>query len=181
MSQSLRIAIAQQNFMVGDVANNVGKVIAAAEQARDELKADLILFPELTLTGYPPEDLLLRPGLQRRVHEGLERLKQVRGIAMVVGYPEVCDHCQYNSAGLIHDGEIKAVYHKQQLPNYSVFDEKRYFEPGSEACVVEFKGVKLALTICEDMWHPGATVRAKEAGAQLMLNLNASPFHINSG
>ena len=179
MSKSLRIAIAQYNFMVGDVAGNVSKVIEVATRARDELHADLVLFPELTLTGYPPEDLLLRPGLQKRVREGIERLKQVAGIAMVVGYPEVTDHCQYNSAGLIHDGEIKAVYHKQQLPNYSVFDEKRYFEPGNQSCVFEFNGVRIGLSICEDVWHPGATLQTKEAGAQLLLNLNASPFHIN--
>jgi NAD+ synthase (glutamine-hydrolysing) len=179
MSNLLRIAIAQHNFMVGDVANNVLKIISIAEQARDELRADLVLFPELTLTGYPPEDLLLRPGLQKHVREGIARLKQLRGIAMVVGYPEVADHGQYNSAGLIHDGEIRAVYRKQQLPNYSVFDEKRYFEPGNQACVFEFKGVRIGLSICEDVWHRGATAQAKAAGAQLLLNLNASPFHIN--
>ncbi len=179
MVETLRIVIAQQNFLVGDVANNVSKVMAIAEQARDELRADLVLFPELTLTGYPPEDLLLRPGLQRRVRDGLERLKQVTGIALVVGYPEVTDHGQYNSAGVIHNGEIKAVYHKQQLPNYSVFDEKRYFEAGDQATVFEFKGVRIGLTICEDMWHAGATVQAKAAGAQLLLNLNASPFQVD--
>lgn len=179
MSDRLRIAIAQQNFLVGDVANNVSKIISIAEQARDELQADLVLFPELTLTGYPPEDLLLRPGLQKRVLEGLETLKAVRGIAMVVGYPEVTDECQYNSAGVIIDGKIEAVYRKQQLPNYSIFDEKRYFHAGTEAAVFEFKGVRLAMSICEDMWRPGVMAQSGAAGAQLMLNLNASPFHID--
>ncbi len=179
MSETLRIAIAQQNFLVGDVANNVARIIAVAEQARDELGADLVLFPELALTGYPPEDLLLRPGLERRVREGLERLKQVSGIAMVVGYPEVVERCRYNSAGLIQDGEIRATYHKQQLPNYSVFDEKRYFDAGDQPCVFEFKGARIGLTICEDMWHPGAVAQAAASGAQLLLNLNASPFHTN--
>lgn len=179
MSDRLRIAIAQQNFLVGDVANNVSKIISIAEQARDELQADLVLFPELTLTGYPPEDLLLRPGLQKRVLEGLETLKAVRGIAMVVGYPEVTDECQYNSAGVIIDGKIETVYRKQQLPNYSIFDEKRYFHAGTEATVFEFKGVRFAMSICEDMWHPGVMAQSGAAGAQLMLNLNASPFHIN--
>jgi NAD+ synthase (glutamine-hydrolysing) len=178
MPNLLRIAIAQQNFMVGDVANNVSKIIHIAEQARDELRADLVLFPELTLTGYPPEDLLLRPGLQKRVREGLEQVKAVKGIAIVVGYPEIRDDVQYNSAGLIHDGEIRAVYHKQQLPNYSVFDEKRYFQAGGDACVFDFKGTKIALSICEDMWHEGIMAQSGAAGAQLMLNLNASPFHI---
>ena len=179
MSDRLRIAIAQQNFLVGDVANNVSKIISIAEQARDELQADLVLFPELTLTGYPPEDLLLRPGLQHRVFDGLDRLMEVTGIAMLVGYPEVTDDGQFNSAGLIHDGEIKAVYRKQYLPNYSVFDEVRYFHEGTEAAVFDFKGVRCGISICEDMWHPGVMAQSAEAGAQLMLNLNASPFHID--
>ncbi len=179
MPDLLRIAIAQYNFKVGDVAGNVSKVIEAAQRARDELRADLVLFPELTLTGYPPEDLLLRPGLQRYVREGLTRLKQVTGIAMVVGYPDVAGGYQFNSAGLIQEGEIRAVYHKQQLPNYSVFDEKRYFAAGDQACVFECKGVRIGLTVCEDMWHPGAMAQAAASGAQLLLNLNASPFHIN--
>jgi NAD+ synthase (glutamine-hydrolysing) len=179
MSEYLRIAIAQLNFKVGDVASNVSKIIIAAEQARDELQADLVLFPELALTGYPPEDLLLRPGLQHRVLDGLDQLKAVAGIALVVGYPEVTEEGQFNSAGLIHDGGIRAVYRKQCLPNYSVFDEVRYFHEGTGATVFEFKGVKLALSICEDLWHPGVMTQSAEAGAQLMLNLNASPFHVD--
>ncbi len=179
MSESLRIAIAQQNFLVGDVVSNISKIITIVKQARDELQADLVLFPELTLTGYPPEDLLLRPGLQKRVLEGLEKLKSVRGIAMVVGYPEVTDKFQYNSAGMIIDGEIRVVYRKHHLPNYSVFDEKRYFHAGTEAAVFELKGVRLAMSICEDMWQPGVMAQSAAAGAQIMLNLNASPFHIN--
>ncbi len=179
MSESLRIAIAQQNFLVGDVVNNVSKIISIAEQARDELQADLVLFPELTLTGYPPEDLLLRSGLQHRVLDGLDRLMEVTNIAMLVGYPEVTDDGQFNSAGLIHDGQIHAVYRKQYLPNYSVFDEVRYFHEGTEATVFEFKGVSCGISICEDMWHPGVMAQSAEAGAQLMLNLNASPFHID--
>jgi len=179
MSESLRIAIAQQNFLVGDIVNNVSKIIAITEQARDELRADLVLFPELTLTGYPPEDLLLRQGLQHRVLDGLDRLMQITGIAMLVGYPEVTDDGQFNSAGLIHDGEIRAVYRKQYLPNYSVFDEVRYFHEGTEATVFELKGVSCGISICEDMWHPGVMAQTAEAGAQLMLNLNASPFHID--
>lgn len=178
MSDRLRVAIAQLNLMVGDVAGNVGRIMATAERARDELRADLVLFPELSLTGYPPEDLLLRPGLQKRVAEGLEMLKSVPGIAMVVGYPERDGDTRYNSAAVIASGRIQAVYRKQRLPNYSVFDEKRYFASGSSACVFEFRGVKLALSICEDLWHDGVMAQAGAAGAQLMLNLNASPFHL---
>ncbi len=181
MSDRLRIAIAQLDFLVGDVPGNVAKMVDAAAHARDELNADLVLFPELSLTGYPPEDLLLRPGLQRRVDVGMEMLKSVRGIAMVVGYPEREGSRLFNSAALIHDGQLKANYRKQHLPNYLVFDEKRYFEAGHEATVFDFKGVRLGLSICEDMWHEGATRQAAEQGAELMLNLNASPFHLNKG
>ena len=177
MSERLRIAIAQINLVVGDVPLNVTKIVEAAAYARDELHADLVLFPELSLTGYPPEDLLLRPGLQRRVADGLEQLKAVRGIALVVGYPEPQEERLFNSAAVICDGEVVALYRKQHLPNYSVFDEKRYFQAGTVATVFEFKGVRLALSVCEDLWHAGVMAQAKAAGAQLMLNLNASPFH----
>ncbi len=175
--KSLRIVIAQLNLKVGDVSGNTQQVIAAAHKARDEQQADLILFPELALTGYPPEDLLLRPGLQKRVNAALEQLKAIEGIALVVGYPEQTESGLFNAAGFIHEGEIKAVYHKQYLPNYSVFDEKRYFQAGEKACLVDFKGIKLTLSICEDLWHKGLMSKAGEAGADLMLSLNASPFH----
>jgi len=177
MPNLLRIAIAQQNLLVGDVAANCRKIIKTAEQARDELNADLVLFPELALTGYPPEDLLLRPGLHKRVEEALVELKKVSGIAMAVGYPQKVGEQLFNAASIIRDGEVVATYHKQQLPNYSVFDEKRYFHAGESAAVAELCGVKIALSICEDLWHEGAMAQAGAAGAQLMLSLNASPFH----
>ena len=179
MPDLLRVCIAQLDLKVGDVFGNAQKIISAAEQARDEHGADLVLYPELTLTGYPPEDLLLRPGLLRRVNQALAQLKAVTGIAMVVGYPQRHEKGLFNVAGLICDGEIKAVYHKQHLPNYSVFDEKRYFQGGDSATVYEFKGVRLAFSICEDLWHDGVMAQSAAAGAQLMLNLNASPFHAN--
>ncbi len=177
MSDRLRIAVAQINLIVGDVPFNVNKIVEAAGKARDELHADLVLFPELALTGYPPEDLLLRAGLQRRVAAGLEQLKAVRGIALVVGYPEQQGEQLFNSAAVIENGSLTALYRKQQLPNYAVFDEKRYFQAGRSACVFKFRGVSIALSICEDMWHGGVMAQAQAAGAQLMLNLNASPFH----
>ena len=179
MSDTLNIVIAQQNFLVGDIKGNVAKIIECAEQARDSLNADLILFPELALTAYPPEDLLLRPGLQRRVQAGLRQLEQVRGITMVVGYPEVEEDHQFNSAAVIRDGVVIAGYRKQHLPNYSVFDEKRYFQVGEGGGLFEVNGVKLALAICEDLWFEGATRQAQAQGAQLMLTLNASPFHVD--
>lgn len=178
----MRLALAQLNFLVGDVAGNVAKAQAAVARARDELQADVVLFPELALTAYPPEDLLLRPGLHRQVLRGLETLKRtVTGIDVVIGYPAPGPGGLYNSASLIRDGVVVATYHKQHLPNYSVFDEKRYFQPGTEAVVVDIKGVAVAITICEDLWHPGPMQQARAAGAKLMLNLNASPYHALKG
>lgn len=181
-SSGLRVVLAQLNMRVGDVAGNAAQVVAAAHRACNELHADVIVFPELTLTGYPPEDLLLRPDLHRRVLRGLETLKrEITGIDVVVGYPSQELGGLYNAASLIRDGRIVATYHKQHLPNYSVFDEKRYFQAGAGPCVVPIKGVPVAITICEDMWHPGPMRQAFDAGARLMLNLNASPFHIAKG
>ncbi len=179
---TLRIAMAQLNMLVGDIEGNAARVIAAAEQARDELKADLVVFPELTLTGYPPEDLLLRPRLLTRTLAALESINQkVSGIEIILGHPHAATGGLYNAASLLRDGKVAATYHKQHLPNYSVFDEKRYFAPGHEACVVEIKGVPVGLTICEDIWQPGSVAQACAAGARLIVNINASPFHINKG
>ncbi len=178
MASTLRIVMAQLNTLVGDIEGNAEQVIAVARRARDELKADAILFPELTLSGYPPEDLLLRGGLHRRVLAALEQVnREVSGIDVVLGYPHAASGGLFNAASLLRDGRTVATYHKHHLPNYSVFDEKRYFAEGSEPCVVELKGVKVGLTVCEDVWHPGPVALAAEAGAQLILNLNASPFH----
>ena len=180
MTTSLRIVMAQINTTVGDIDGNVALIIDVAAQARDELHADVVVFPELTITGYPPEDLLLRPGFTMAALRGLERVKQaVLGIDVVIGYPIQEGAGLYNAAALIRDGKIIASYHKQHLPNYSVFDEKRYFVAGHGACVVDIKGVPVALTICEDIWLSSPMQQAAEAGAKLMLNLNASPFHIN--
>ncbi len=168
----------QINPVVGDVAGNVKKVIAAADQARDQLNADLVVFPELTLTGYPPEDLLLRPGLIKRVETGLVSLKsKIKGVAVLVGHPSgVVREDLYNAASLIADGQCLASYFKHHLPNYSVFDEKRYFIEGKEPCVVNYKGIRFGITICEDIWFAGPTAQAVDGGAEIILNLNASPF-----
>ena len=178
MSQQLCVVIAQQDYLVGDVAGNAEKVIQAALRARDEFKAQAILFPELTLTGYPPEDLLLRPGLNRAVQRALDNiLSHVNGIDVIVGFPEQTDEGLFNAAALLRDGKRVATYHKCHLPNYSVFDEKRYFVAGDSPCVVDIAGVPVGLTICEDIWFSQPVLKAKQAGAQLILNLNASPFH----
>ncbi|PCJ30719.1 MAG: NAD+ synthase [Gammaproteobacteria bacterium] len=178
MNDDVCLVMGQINPIVGDVAANVKLVISAAERARDELNADLIVFPELTLTGYPPEDLLLRPGLIKRVEKGLNQLKnKIQGIAIVVGHTSgIAREELYNAASFIADGECLGLYLKQHLPNYSVFDEKRYFVEGKEACVVEYKGIRFGLTICEDIWFAGPASQALDAGAEIILNLNASPF-----
>lgn len=178
MSSDFCLVIGQINPVVGDVSGNVKKVIKAAKEARDIHNADLIVFPELTLTGYPPEDLLLRPGLQKRVEKGLRKLKKkIKDVAVLVGHPSgIVREEHYNAASLIANGECLATYYKQHLPNYSVFDEKRYFVEGKDPCVVEYKGIKFGITICEDIWFTEPTSQAADAGAEIILNLNASPF-----
>ena len=174
---SLRVIMAQLDFLVGDVAGNTDKIIAAALNARD-LRADVIVFPELTITGYPPEDLLLRPSFVSQVEPAMQRLRtEIQGIVAVVGYPATTPGGLRNAAAVLGDGIIHAVYHKHLLPNDSVFDEKRYFTPGAEPTVVAIKGVRVGISICEDVWHPGPIQQAATAGAQLLVNLNASPFH----
>lgn len=180
MPASLRIALAQLNLFVGDVAGNTQCVIDAANRARDALQADLVMFPELSLCGYPPEDLLFHKGLQRQVTAALERVQgEVRGISMMVGYPEYADGAIYNAAALVRDGEIVANYRKQELPNYRVFDEKRYFKHGRDTCVVELNGIRVALLICEDVWEPNPARAAKAQGAQLLLVINGSPYSLH--
>ena len=180
MTQRLKIAIAQLNMLVGDIEGNSAKVVETAKHARFHLGADAVVFPELTLTAYPPEDLLLRSGLYERVDDALHRIQQqTKGIDVILGFPENQDGKNYNAAAVLRDGDAVAVYHKQQLPNYSVFDEKRYFEAGHAPCVIEIKGVKVGLSICEDVWFRGPLQQAAKAGAQLILNLNASPFHMD--
>lgn len=178
---SCRIQIAQLNLLVGDVAGNTERVIAVAAEAQAS-GAHLVVFPELTLTGYPPEDLLLRPELMERVRSALGRIQRETalrspGLALVLGYPCAAVGGLYNVAGVIRDGTILAEYAKQQLPNYSVFDEKRYFQPGATAVVFAHRGLRVGLSVCEDIWQEGPSAQAAEAGAQVLININASPFH----
>ena len=174
----MRIALAQLNLLVGDVKGNADLIIDATAMARDEQQADLIVFPELTLTGYPPEDLLLRPELIERVQQEIAILcEKIDGITAIFGYPRLGEDGLYNSAGVLQNGDIIAEYDKSLLPNYSVFDEKRYFTSGGGACVVDICGISVGITICEDIWFNDPAQQAKEAGAQLLVNLNASPFH----
>ncbi|MGO2232427.1 NAD+ synthase [Marinomonas sp. UCMA 3892] len=176
---TLRIAMAQLDMLVGDITKNTQSVIDAANKARDEERADVVVFPELTLTGYPPEDLLLRSSLDTRIESALAKLlAEVHDIYVVVGYPRRIDGELFNCAGVIYQGQLLVEYAKQKLPNFLVFDDKRYFSEGREAGLVDIKGVKVGLSICEDIWHPGPIAQAKAAGAELILNLNASPYHI---
>jgi NAD+ synthase (glutamine-hydrolysing) len=178
MSVRRRVVLAQLGFRVGDVPFNTRRIIAAAIEARDRLHADCIVFPELALTGYPPEDLLLRADFNQCVEAGLTRIAaEVRGIAMVIGHPQLHGERLYNAATLLRDGVRLASYHKQHLPNYGVFDEKRYFTAGAAPCVVDVGGVVVGLTICEDVWHSGPVEQAVAAGAQVIFNINASPYH----
>src|SRR5688572_10267736 len=176
---SLRIALAQLNLFVGDVGGNTQRVIDTAAQARDKLNADLVLFPELAVCGYPPEDLLFHKGMRRQVAAALERVrKEVKDVAVMVGYPDYTDDAIYNAAVLVRDGKAVANYRKQELPNYLVFDEKRYFKAGQESCVVELNGIRVGLLICEDIWEPKPARAAQAAGAQLLVVINGSPYSL---
>jgi NAD+ synthase (glutamine-hydrolysing) len=175
---NLCITLAQLNFLVGDIEGNAQKIITATQTARAEHHADIILFPELTLTGYPPEDLLLRADLYERINAVLPAIfAQASNIAIVIGYPIRTATGYYNRASFIHDQKITHSCDKQNLPNYRVFDEQRYFTAGPPtACIVEVKGIKIALSICEDLWFPEPVAQAAASGADIILSLNASPF-----
>ena len=172
----MKLAIAQFNCLLGDLAGNAAKILQQAEQAQQQ-GAKLLLTPELSLCGYPPEDLLLRDGFYQACTRELDALAaKVSGIAVVVGHPFEQEGKRYNAASLLKDGKIAATYLKQTLPNYAVFDEKRYFNRGFEPCVFEIEGIRFALNICADIWLPDAACQAQLAGAQVLLALNASPF-----
>ncbi|MGH8402631.1 MAG: NAD(+) synthase, partial [Gammaproteobacteria bacterium] len=179
MSVRFRIVMAQLDFLVGDVSGNVEKIMTAVARSRDEFHAQLVVFPELTLIGYPPEDLLFHSGLRREVEEGVQRLiHEIHGIDVLVGYPLYEDGKIYNVASVIGGGALRDTYRKQELPNYSVFDEKRYFTPGDGTVLADVAGANLGINVCEDIWHAGPPGRAVKAGAQLLLIPNASPFEL---
>ncbi|MBK8745232.1 NAD+ synthase [Propionivibrio sp.] len=178
MPMTLKIAIAQINATVGDLAGNAARILDFAERAKAR-GADLLLTPELALCGYPPEDLLLREDFYAACAHELNALAAaVRGIAVLVGHPLSRNGCRYNAATLLIDGVAAATYCKQRLPNYEVFDEERYFESGDAPCVVNINGVRCGINICADVWEAGAADQAMESGAEVLLVLNASPYHI---
>ena len=177
MNKKITIALAQIDLIVGDIAGNTTRILTCCEKVRTESQADLIVFPELSVSGYPPEDLLLHSGLKRRVAEAIESIrKQVTGIAVLIGFPEYTEDIIYNSCVVFENNEETIRYRKHALPNYSVFDEKRYFEPGKETAIFELKGTKIGINICEDIWHPCAAKKCKEAGAELIIVINGSPY-----
>ncbi|MDX1491980.1 MAG: NAD+ synthase [Pseudohongiellaceae bacterium] len=180
MASQLTVVMAQLNLLVGDIDGNTDRVIASAREAMTVHKADLISFPELSLCSYPPEDLLLRPSLELRINKAIDKILAANlDITMVVGYPLSENGKLYNALSVIHGDEVQATYRKQCLPNYQVFDEQRYFVSGNVPCIAVVKGIPLAFTICEDMWEEEPTKQAAQAGAKLLININASPFHRN--
>ena len=174
----MKIAIAQMNCIVGDLAGNAKKIINQANLAK-ERGATLLVTPELSLCGYSPEDLLLRPDFLLACEGALLTLaKQLPEITVVVGHPHQLGEQCFNAASVLEGGQIIATYHKQVLPNYGVFDEKRYFSAGSEALVFNHQGVKLGILICADVWEPKPALLAKMAGAELLIAMNGSPYHM---
>ena len=180
MGQQISVVMAQLNFLVGDIDFNSSLIIEKAKEAIQENSADIIAYPELALTGYPPEDLLFRPSLSIRIEKALQRIRDENLAAyLVIGYPERVGNKLFNSLAIIRHGKQVANYRKQHLPNYQVFDEQRYFDSGTDVCLLEIAGQKVAFTICEDMWEQEPIMQARSVGAQLMVNINASPYHMN--
>ncbi|HTV77197.1 MAG TPA: NAD+ synthase [Steroidobacteraceae bacterium] len=180
--QRLRIGLAQLNFLVGDAQGNATRVIESMSRAgaAGGPAPDLLVFPELALSGYPPEDLLFHGGFRQAIDRALAAVRDaVADTAVIVGYPEYVGHDIYNSAALLRDGALVANHRKRELPNYKVFDEKRYFRAGSEATVCSHRGFRIGLLVCEDIWEREAARQAREAGAELLVIINASPFEVH--
>ncbi|PMR75888.1 NAD+ synthase [Billgrantia endophytica] len=177
--QDLTLVMAQLDPLVGDIPGNADRAIEAVREARIEHGADIVVFPELYLSGYPPEDLLLRPSMETRLREARARMaaKVARDVLVVIGYPGRREGSTYNLAGLLYNGEWLDEYAKQVLPNYQVFDERRYFATGERSLVIDHKGAKLGLLICEDLWDGGPVKAVRDAGAEILITLNASPYH----
>src|SRR6476620_10884950 len=171
----MQIALAQLNQVLGDLPGNARAILAAAAEA-ERAGARLVVTPELSLCGYPPEDLVLRPAFLDACASELAALAgSVRRAPVVVGFPERSGGRCHNALAILRDGRVADVYRKQQLPNYTVFDEERYFEPGHAPCVVDVDGTRCGMLICEDVWYPGPSLQAQAAGARVMVVINGSP------
>jgi NAD+ synthase (glutamine-hydrolysing) len=181
MTDAVKAALAQIDLVVGDVAGNTAKIIDYAQRARDTGGADIAIFPELAICGYPPEDLLFHAGLRHDVEAAVAQIRdQVSGIAILLGFPEYEDGHIYNACAVFQDGAVLAHYRKQLLPNYAVFDEERYFTAGKEPAVFNLNGIRIGLNICEDIWSPGPIGANRAAGAECVLVINGSPFETRS-
>ena len=179
-SSHLSLGMVQENPVVGDIKGNLKLAKEAIDKILSEDKVDIILFTEMFITGYPPEDLILRADLLDAVDSAVVELSKITPEThIILGYPRKIGQNIYNSAGVLYKNEIKLEYHKQELPNYEVFDEKRYFSPGKGPGIFEIREHKVAVTVCEDIWHTKSVRQASRRGADLILNLNASPFHLN--
>jgi NAD+ synthase (glutamine-hydrolysing) len=171
--------MAQLNLVVGDVDGNTSRIIAAANEARDTYRADVVMLPELAVSGYPPEDLLFHSGMRLQVAKSLDRLQgEVRGITLIAGYPDYVGATIFHAAIVIRDGKVIANHRKACLPNYRVFDEKRYFTPGTQPTIIEVNGLRAGVLVCEDVWDAAPARQAREAGAQVLLVVNASPYEV---
>lgn len=180
-SNKVKVALAQVDLAVGDVRGNTAKILDYAARARDELQADLVVFPELSVCGYPPEDLLFHAGLRKRTEHAVAEIRDsVHGIAVLIGFPEYVDDRIHNSCAVFSDGEQLCRYRKQLLPNYRVFDEERYFTAGKQAAVFRLHGIAIGLTICEDIWRSGPVTAAHSAGAECVITINGSPYELGN-
>jgi NAD+ synthase (glutamine-hydrolysing) len=181
MTSRVTLALAQVDLVVGDVAGNTAKILEYSGRARDELRADLVAFPELSISGYPPEDLLFHSGLRKRVVASLETIRDgVKDIAVLVGFPENDGDAIYNACAVYRNGKKLAHYRKHLLPNYRVFDEQRYFSAGKEAAVFGLNGIRIGLNICEDVWRSAPAAASRAAGAEVILAINGSPYELES-
>jgi NAD+ synthase (glutamine-hydrolysing) len=181
MNDEITVALAQLDLVVGDVAGNTDRIIEYAARAHDEMQADLIVFPELSICGYPPEDLLFHSGLQKRVEAAIDTIRNtVRDIAVLIGFPEYQGEDIFNACAVFKDGEVLAHYYKHVLPNYRVFDEERYFTAGKNPAVFSLNGIRIGINICEDVWSSSPAAESRAAGAELIIAINGSPYEIES-
>ena len=178
MSTNLKIVLAQLNFHVGDIEGNCKKILENIEIAKSKHMADCIVFTELALIGYPPEDLIFRAKINARIEKCISQIKELaKNITVVVGTPWMEQEKRFNAVLVLQDQQIIAKYYKQVLPNYSVFDEERYFSSGTDTCVFKINNVNMGLTVCEDVWSSEPVKKCRQAGADLVISINASPFH----
>jgi len=181
MNDKIIVALAQLDLVVGDVSGNTQKILDYAALAHDEMQADLVVFPELSISGYPPEDLLFHSGLRQRVDEALGIIRDsVRDIAVMIGFPDYDGEDIYNACAVFQDGAVLAHYRKNLLPNYRVFDEQRYFVAGKEASVFSLNGIRVGINICEDVWKSGPVAASRAAGAEVIVAINGSPYEHDS-